>query len=183
MRHSSAQLEAWYVGAMATEGSLRPTLVALALAACAGSESEALAPTNAPAQSAPPEPWSRFDEVSGLPTVNDTAFATRGHLVKPSYAVVRVSPDAREPYLSLVTDSVLPDGALVAMFHQSRDGATKGAVYVMEKKAGEWSFLALDSDGRKTTENLDVCALCHKGGVADRLFGLPRSLPKPAPAE
>jgi hypothetical protein len=189
MRHSSAQPEAWYFGAMTAEGLHRPmlaaftALVAVVALGCAGSEPEVAAPTNAPAQSAPLEPWSRFAEVSSFAAANDVAFPTRGHLVKPSYAVVRVSAEAREPYLSLVTDSVLPDGALIAIFHQSRDGATKGSVYVMEKKASEWAFLALDSEGRETPENLDVCALCHRGGVADHLFGLPHSLPKPAPAE
>jgi hypothetical protein len=158
-------------------------LVALVAVACGGSAPDVAAPTNAPTQSAPLEPWTRFAEVSSLPAANDTSFPTRGHLVKPSYAVVRVSPEAREPYLSLVTDSVLPDGALIALFHQSADGTTKGSVYVMEKKANDWTFLALDSDGRKSAENLEVCALCHRGGVADHLFGLPRSLPKPAPAE
>jgi hypothetical protein len=71
---------------------------------------------------------------------------------------------------------VLPDGSVIAMFHQSRDGATGGPVYVMEKKASEWTFVALDAEGAVTSENLNVCALCHRGGVADQLFGLPRSL-------
>ena len=96
--------------------------------------------------------------------------------MKPSHAIVRVSPDARTGYLALVTDTVFPDGTVIAMFHQSSDGAERGAVYVMEKTASAWTFLALDADGGKRSENLEVCALCHKGGVADRVFGLPRSL-------
>jgi hypothetical protein len=46
----------------------------------------------------------------------------------------------------------------------------------MEKKASEWTFLALDAEGGVVAENLNICALCHRGGVADHLFGLPRSL-------
>jgi hypothetical protein len=148
----------------------------LPVAAACASDVPPKTPTAAAQEEAPRERWSRFDEVKSYEPVNDKPFSTRGHLVKPSYAVVRVSSDAREQYLGLVTDSVLPDGAVIAMFHQSRDGASGGPVYVMEKKVGAWTFVALDAEGAATSENLNVCALCHKGGVADQLFGLPRSL-------
>ncbi len=149
----------------------------LPLACACASDVPPQTPANATAnEEAPRERWSRFEEIKSFEPVNATPFSTRGHLVKPSYAVVRVSPDAREQYLGLVTDSVLADGAVIAMFHQSRDGASGGPVYVMEKKAGAWSFVALDAEGAVSSENLNVCALCHKGGVADQLFGLPRSL-------
>lgn len=148
----------------------------LPLAAACASDVPPQTPTTTAHEDTPRERWSRFDEIKGYEPVNDMPFATRGHLVKPSHAVVRVSSDAREQYLRLVTDSVLPDGAVIAMFHQSRDGATGGPVYVMEKKANEWTFTALDAEGSVTSENLNVCALCHRGGVADQLFGLPRSL-------
>jgi hypothetical protein len=154
---------------------LRLVLALVAAAACA-SEVPPQSPSAPTQEDAPRERWSRFDEIKGYEAVNATPFSTRGHLVKPSHAVVRVSPDAREKYLALVTDSVLPDGSVIAMFHQSRDGATGGPVYVMEKKASEWTFVALDAEGAVTSENLNVCALCHRGGVADQLFGLPRSL-------
>jgi hypothetical protein len=149
------------------------------VAGCAG---EARHPPSSSAPAQEPvqrELWPRFAEVESLPAVNTSAFPTRGHLVKPSYAVVRVSHDARDRYLSLVTDSVLPDGTVLAMFHQSRDGAQRGPVYVMEKKESAWTFLALESDGSIVSENLNVCALCHRGGVADHVFGLPRSLGSP----
>jgi hypothetical protein len=196
---------------MAEGWHFRLGLLALPVAlGCAG-ESKSTAPSDPSQKEAPRERWSRFDEVSSWSPVNSSAFATRGHLVKPSYAVVRVSPEARSGYLALVTDTVLAEGATIAMFHQSRDGAQRGPVYVMEKKriggaggagapptngtaapptngtaapptngTAEWTFLALDSEGNLTAENLNVCALCHRGGVADHLFGLPRSL-APAP--
>ena len=148
----------------------------LAIAGACASEVPPATPSAPPPSQVPRERWSRYGELEGLPPANETAFPTRGHLVKPGYAVVRVSSEARASYLALVTDSVVPDGTLVAMFHQSRDGAEKGAVYVMEKRASEWSFVALDAEGFPVEENLAVCALCHRGGVADHLFGLPRSL-------
>ena len=151
-------------------------VLALPAASACASEVPPQSPTAPTHEEAPRETWSRFDEIKGYAAVNDTPFSTRGHLVKPSHAVVRVSSDAREKYLGLVTDSVLPDGSVIAMFHQSRDGATPGPVYVMEKRASEWTFVALDAEGAVTSENLNVCALCHRGGVADHLFGLPRSL-------
>ena len=154
-------------------------LVALALTGACASEVPAATPSTPSPTEAPRERWSRFGELQGLSPASETPFPTRGHLVKPSYAVVRVSAEARASYLSLVTDSVLPERSLVAMFHQSADGAQKGPIYVMEKQASEWSFLALDPEGHPTVENLAVCTLCHRGGVADHLFGLPRSLPGP----
>jgi hypothetical protein len=87
---------------------------------------------------------------------------------------VRVSPDARDAYASLVTDTQLPDAALVALFHQNREGTERGAIYVMEKRGAGWSFFGLDRDGR-AAEAGDECARCHAAGVADSLFGLPRS--------
>jgi hypothetical protein len=161
-----------------SEGRL-PRLGGLAVLSIAGACASEVPPATPSAPHPSPMPrerWSRYGELAGLSPVNESAFATRGHLVKPGYAVVRVSSEARESYLALVTDSLLPDRALVAMFHQSRDGAEKGPVYVMEKRASEWSFVALDAEGYPIGENLAVCALCHRGGVADHLFGLPRSL-------
>jgi hypothetical protein len=175
MRLSSAPLPAWYWPFMTVGRHFRLSLL-LPLAIACASDVPPQAPTAAAHEEAPRERWSRFDEIKSYEPVNATPFSTRGHLVKPSHAVVRVSPEAREQYLGLVTDSVLPDGAVIAMFHQSRDGATGGPVYVMEKKASAWTFVALDPDGAVTSENLNVCALCHRGGVADQLFGLPRSL-------
>jgi hypothetical protein len=176
MRLSSAPLGAWYWPFMTAGRQFRLGLFLPVATACA-SDVPPQTPTAAAAhEEAPRERWSRLDEVKNYDAVNDKPFSTRGHLVKPSYAVVRVSPEAREQYLGLVTDSLLPDGAVIAMFHQSRDGASGGPVYVMEKKASAWTFVALDAEGAVTSENLSVCALCHKGGVADQLFGLPRSL-------
>ena len=151
-------------------------LVALAIAGACASEVPAASPSPPTPAEAPRERWSRFGEIEGLSPANETPFPTRGHLVKPSYAVVRVSAEARASYLSLVTDTVLPERTLIALVHQSADGAQKGPIYVMEKQGSAWSFLALDPEGHPTGENLAVCALCHRGGVADQVFGLPRSL-------
>jgi len=167
-----------------TEGWLRATgLGAMCvLSACASETPPAAEMATAPADRATPrELWPRFAEITSFPALNEHPFPTRGHLVKPSHAIVRASPEVRAEYLALVTDSVLPDGATIAMFHESRDGTDKGLVYVMEKRGGEWKFLALDSDGSVISENVSVCALCHRGGVADQLFGLPRNLAPSVP--
>jgi hypothetical protein len=101
-------------------------------------------------------------------------FRTQGHLVDAD-AVVRVSPEARDGYLALVTDSSLPDGTVVAAFHQSsNEAASPGPVYVMEKSAGTWSYLWLDGSGGIVEKKPRRCDGCHAGAVADRLFGPPR---------
>jgi hypothetical protein len=150
-----------------------------ALFACA-SEVPPVAPSAPASTAAAREPWPRFAEVASFPALNEEPFPTRGHLIKPSHAIVRVSPEARADYLALVTDTVLPEGSTIAMFHASQDGNEKGLVYVMEKKGGTWTFVALNADGSPMPENVSGCALCHRGGVADQVFGLPRSLSNPA---
>ena len=87
-----------------------------------------------------------------------------------------MSPNARDAYASLVTDTKLPHTALVALFHQNRDGSERGAIYVMEKHGERWRFLELDRHGRPA-EAKDTCARCHASAVADSLFGLPRPAP------
>ena len=89
---------------------------------------------------------------------------------------MRVSPNARDAYATLVTDTKLPDTALIALFHQNRDGSEPGAVFVMEKREESWRFLALDSTGTPAGAT-DACGRCHAQGVADSLFGLPRAQP------
>ena len=105
----------------------RSIVAALPLVVACASEVPPATPSAPPSQAAPRETWARLGEVESWPAANDTAFSTRGHLVKPSHAIVRVSPDARSPYLALVTDTVFPDGTLIAMFHQSRDGSERGS--------------------------------------------------------
>jgi hypothetical protein len=165
------------------EGWLRATrFVALGVVtACASNEAPPSPPSAPLPEATPHERWARFDELASFPALNDPPFPTRGHLVKPSHAVVRASPEARAQYLALVTDTVLPDGATIALFHQSSDGSEQGLVYVMEKESTTWTFLVLEADGRIAAENGSGCALCHRGGVGDHLFGLPRSITSRTP--
>jgi hypothetical protein len=88
-------------------------------------------------------------------------------------AAVRVSPEARGVYERLVTDSVLPEGSVVALIHG--DANRPGRVFVMEKAAGTWRYRALTSAGIPAPTPDSLCQECHAGGVADFLFGLPRS--------
>lgn len=108
---------------------------------------------------------------------------TLGHPDAPPYAVTRVSPTARDAYLSLVADSKLPGDALVALTHLD-EGGTRGRTYVMERRTGEWRYLVLDAQGAVQREGAPECAGCHAGGVAESLFGLPRpKVAAPAPRE
>jgi hypothetical protein len=85
-----------------------------------------------------------------------------------------VSPEARAAYASLVADSVLPSGSVVAAFHSSAAGV-KGPVFVMIKDENTWTYLTLDGEGRPRGLATALCASCHAGAVGDGLFGLPRS--------
>jgi hypothetical protein len=92
---------------------------------------------------------------------------------------VRVSPNARDAYAALVTDTRLPDAAVVALFHHDREGYERGRIFVMEKAGTAWRFQAFDARGRPEVPTVS-CARCHAYGIADQLFGLPSST-APAP--
>jgi hypothetical protein len=96
-----------------------------------------------------------------------------GHPGAGELATVRVSPNARPSYETLVSDSVLPEGAGVALFHGDRAGRP-GVVYVMEKRGSTWSYLVLTAPGVVVEGTTAQCAGCHQSGVGDALFGLPR---------
>jgi hypothetical protein len=125
---------------------------------------------------APAKAWPRLKEVETWAPLNTVPFLSRGHLPTPSYANVRVSPNARDAYATLVADTKLPDAALIALFHQNRDGSERGDIFVMEKQGESWNFLALDRRGAPTGAT-EACARCHASGVADSVFGLPRARP------
>jgi hypothetical protein len=150
----------------------------LALSACASPPRAIVVPSTAPIAREPRVVWPRFAEVQSWPTIS-APFANRGHAGTGSLAVVRVSPEAREAYTHLVQETVLPDGAVVALFHL--DPANRpSSTYVMQKSAGTWSFLMLDAGGAEsanpaeTARASEACRRCHADGVADSLFGLPR---------
>ncbi|HYH43051.1 MAG TPA: hypothetical protein VD867_13830 [Burkholderiales bacterium] len=120
--------------------------------------------------------WERFVEVSTWPTVTETSFPSQGHHTELPSARIRTSPEAREAYLALVQDSVLPEGSIVALFHESPDASKRGGVYAMQKTGGRWQYLRLDSLGRlQSPANAGECARCHADAAADHLFGLPRT--------
>ena len=113
--------------------------------------------------------WEGYGEVLRLPAIS-AAFTTRGH--QPEQQVdVRVNDLARAHYVSLVTDTVFPDGSLLAEL--SPTGSGNG--YVMRKQAGVWSYLELDARGAVLASGaLSLCLGCHAQAPADRVFGLPR---------
>lgn len=123
-----------------------------------------------------------------MPPLTTKPFVNRGHDRERGFADVRVSPLARDAYIGLVSDSVLPVGSLVALAFCDETRTRQRSVYAMQKDANGWQFLALDAAGRPDPEvDLTACVRCHEGAPADELFGLPRSAelapPPPAPAE
>jgi hypothetical protein len=115
-----------------------------------------------------------------LDPVTAEPYRTQGHLDVPPYLVTRVSPSARDAYLSLVTDSKLPADAVVATTHVETADGTPGPTYVMERRGGVWRYLVVDGKGLIERRAQGDCSGCHAAGVAEGLFGPPR--PKPAPA-
>jgi len=102
--------------------------------------------------------------------VTSAPFTTRGHL--PAASVdVRANDTARAHYISLVADTVFPDGAMLAEL--SRNAADNG--YVMRKDAGVWSYFELDAGGTVLASGaLPLCVGCHAQAPSDHIFGLPR---------
>jgi hypothetical protein len=161
-----------------------PLSIALALAACAesGESSRPLAgasdawtrtpePTSSPSANPAHGAWEGYDELLRSPVVTSAPFASRGHL--PEQPVdVRVNDVARPHFTALVTDTVFPDGSLLA---ELSHGAT-GHGYVMRKSAGHWSYFELDPRGGLLASGaLALCVGCHDQAPADHVFGLPRA--------
>lgn len=105
------------------------------------------------------------------PVVTSAPFASRGHLPEQSVEV-RVNDVARQPYAALVTDTVFPDGSLLAELSPSASGNG----YAMRKSAGVWSYFELDPRGHLLASGaLALCIGCHAQAPADQVFGLPRT--------
>jgi len=86
---------------------------------------------------------------------------------------VRANEVARAHYTALVTDTVFPNGSVLAQL--PRSGTGNG--YVMRKDAGQWSYFELDSRGALVGEGAVAwCAGCHVRAPSDHVFGLPRAL-------
>jgi hypothetical protein len=84
---------------------------------------------------------------------------------------VHVSPECRASYIAVVTDSVLPEGCVLAELSQLGDGRGYG----MRKESGAWSFFELDAHGGILASGvLTLCSGCHAQATADSVFGPPR---------
>jgi len=89
---------------------------------------------------------------------------------------VRASPDSRATYSALVTDSVFPDGSVLAELSHDANGLGYG----VRKTGGSWSFFELDpSGGVLASGALAFCTGCHAQAPADSVFGLPREATEP----
>lgn len=158
------------------------------LGACGSPAPLAHVPATARPPSVTRRVWPRFSEVRSWPAASEP-FTNRGHADAGPLAVARVSPAARERYAHLVRDSTIPDDSVIALFHLQAN-QRPGPVYVMEKTAGTWRFLQLDSDGVElvaptpTGQATPACRGCHADAVADSLFGMPsRPVADPGLAE
>jgi hypothetical protein len=102
--------------------------------------------------------------------MNATPFTSRGH--RPEQQVeVRVNPESRALYSTLVTDSVFPDGSVLAELSHQADGHGYG----MRKASGRWEFFELDGRGGVLASGaLSLCGGCHAQAASDGVFGLPR---------
>lgn len=84
---------------------------------------------------------------------------------------MRVSPECRPLYEALVSDSLFPDGSVLA---ELSHGAA-GPGYGMRKIGGSWRFFELNAEGGVISSGaLSLCAGCHAQAPADGVFGLPR---------
>ena len=131
-------------------------------------------PTSASTSNAPNTPnaqWDGYTDVLRLPLVTSAPFTSRGHL--PAQPVdVRANEAARAPYAALVSDSVFPDGSVLAEL--PHNASSNG--YLMRKSAGVWSYSELDSRGTLLASGaLPLCAGCHAQAPADHVYGLPRA--------
>jgi hypothetical protein len=116
--------------------------------------------------------WDSYGEALHWPTANSAPFTSRGH--QPEQEVdVHANDAARAVYGALVTDSLFPDGSVLAELPRASAGSGLG--YAMRKEAGQWSYVQLDSHGGALASGaLSLCAGCHAQAPADCVFGPPR---------
>ncbi len=103
--------------------------------------------------------------------------------MQPEFVDVRISAEARSPYLALVTDTVLPEGTTIALFFTDEPRRQRGPIFVMEKVDKSWRFFTTDEQGGLDPQlDPSTCSRCHQGATADGVFGLPRGT-EAAPSE
>ena len=129
-------------------------------------------PEPAPPTPAPSAVWDSYSEALHWPAANGAPFTSHGH--QPEQQVdVHVNDAARLAYSALVSDTVFPDGSVLAELPHAGTGA--GVGYAMRKEAGQWSYFQLDVHGGVLANGApSLCAGCHAQAPADRVFGPPR---------
>jgi hypothetical protein len=116
--------------------------------------------------------WDVYPKALHWPVANGEPFTSRGH--QPEQLIdVHVNDAARPGYLSLVTDTVFPDGAVLVEVSRILTANSRG--FAMRKAGGQWSYFELDPQGGLLQSgDLSLCAGCHAQAPADHVFGLPR---------
>jgi hypothetical protein len=120
--------------------------------------------------------WPAFGESRTWPAVNQEPFLSEGHGVRNYLAVVRASPQARDPYLRLGPGTVLDPGSVLVEAAKDTAGSRPDELFVMEKLADQtWRFLVVSNEGTiDAAAGVTLCQRCHAEAVADCLFGVPR---------
>jgi hypothetical protein len=115
--------------------------------------------------------------LSALPLASAEPYLVLGHAPHRYRATVRVSEPARDAYLALAPERVLPEGSVVAQFLTDRETGSAGPVYAMKKQAeNTWLFAVLAPSGALLDLGaVPLCVRCHREAPAGFLFGLPRT--------
>ncbi len=101
---------------------------------------------------------------------------TSAHFNGAYAAELRVSPAARDAYLTLVADTEFAQGTrFVELLREPRSQRSAGALSLTRGVHG-WRFARTEADGSAAPEDaLGFCAQCHALAPAPPVFGPPRS--------
>jgi hypothetical protein len=177
---------AWYHAAVCRAALVtRLGCSAIVIAACAArpaaapppeppAEDLAQSPQDSGAPESPTE-WAGLVRLTKLPALTTEPLPAQGHLDGRQLALVRITPEASDAYLSLAPDSQFPVGTLIAEFLIDPSSGAVGHIFAMRKDPeGRWQFAVANSRGRiERAGALPLCQRCHAEAPRGVLFGLP----------
>jgi hypothetical protein len=136
------------------------------------------------AKPAPAKRWEQLERAASWPPLTEAPLVSQGHFDGRMGMQLLVSPEAREQYLKLSRNTLLPeDSVLIAKLFAVQSGEPF-AMLGMHKRSGQWEFVLADGSGRiRERGSLALCTRCHAEGIGDHLFGLPRTNLQTTPAD
>lgn len=160
----------------------------LTVASCASAPARTpVGMSDAPAEVAPPAKleaprptWQDFTAALAWPEAAP-AMPALAHRRDGTLIHVRVEATALAAYRALAVDSLMPEGARIAAFHETPSGQLLGG-YVLEKRAGVWTATELDARGAQIANDGVACLRCHDLAPTDHLFGVSSRAPSQAPS-